>query len=141
MRVALCVLASVWAGLIVACGGGMPAPQSSLPPADMTVKAFRLQKPDEEVSVSGEIKMKTYYNFAFYDCAKSHYSFNLRDGSDNIDVYAPKSSEHGQKLYELLKGGGTRQAVIKVKRVGPDGQKLPAKDDSCFSLQGVVAIQ
>src|SRR5262245_57613951 len=115
-RVVVVALLAVSAVVTVGCGGDggktdseEPAPKrvSALPPGDMTLKAFILQKPSEPTAVQVQCKMDTYYNFAFSRCAETHYSFTLESESPYTIAhgYAPKSSEDGRRLYELLKNG------------------------------------
>jgi hypothetical protein len=116
----------------------------SLPPGDMTLKEFILQKPDGPVAVQVDCELTTYYNYAFRQCAQTHYSFRVQSRSPTFadaHVYAPKNSEYGRSLYELLKAGNKRRFTLRIQRLGPYGESLPARDDGCFALVGVVDAQ
>jgi hypothetical protein len=127
-------------GLIVAFSGGTErgADGKPLPPADMTLKGFVLQKPEGPTAVQVECELDTYHNFAFRRTADTHHSFRLvgHDPFASAHGYAPKDSEHGRKLYELLKDGGKKRVTVKLQRVGPDGSPLPADHADCFALVG-----
>jgi uncharacterized Zn finger protein (UPF0148 family) len=116
-------------------------PEMGLPPGDMPLKAFYLQKPAGPTAVQVDCELDTYYNYAFRHCEETHFSFELIDFSlpyGSAHVYAPKTSEHGRRLYELLKDGSKRRLTLRIQRVGPDGEALPAKDDRDFALIGIV---
>lgn len=114
-------------------------PVTPRPSADMTLKAFILQKPTKSTSVEIECSLDTYYNFAYNDRAETHYSFKLKSDSPFATAhgYAPKKSEHGRMLYEFLNDGRSRRMLVWLQRTGPDGQPLPAGDDSCFALVAI----
>jgi hypothetical protein len=116
-------------------GSGSAAPE--LPPGDMTLKAFVLQKPSEPTAVQVDCELSTYYNFAYSNCAETHHSFRI-GGRAGEHAYAPKDAEYGKRLYELLKDGEKRKFTLRIQRLGPDGLALPANDDSCFALVGIV---
>jgi hypothetical protein len=90
------------------------------------------------VAVQADCERSTYFNHAFQTCAETHYSFDL---GYPVHVYAPKDSDHGRRLYELLKDGSKRRFTLRIQRIGPAGQPLPVKDDSCFALLGIVQAQ
>jgi phage FluMu protein Com len=118
-----------------------PIPKSTaLPPGDMTLTAFILQKPDGPTAVQVDCKLATYYNYAFRVCAETHHSFHIstRGPYKRCHVYAPKDSDHGSKLYELLKNGETGRFTLQIQRIGPTGEVLPAADHECFALVGVI---
>jgi hypothetical protein len=107
----------------------------------MTLKEFILQKPTGPVAVQVDCQLSTYYNHAFFECVETHYSFQLESGWPSYTiayVYAPKNSKHGRSLYELLKSGSNRKLTLRIQRIGPYGESLPARDNSCFALVGVV---
>jgi hypothetical protein len=117
----------------------MPSAKAS-PPGDMTIKEFVLQKPAGAVALESSCQLATYYNYAFQNSAATHYSFCLTDRSERIGiyVYAPKNSDYGQRLYEKLKDGSRVSVTVRVQRAGPSGKELPARDDQCFALVGIV---
>jgi hypothetical protein len=131
--------------------GALPQPnvpvqavQPALPPGDMTLKAFILQKPDGPTAVQVDCELSTYYNWAFRACAATHYSFKLESRSPVYSLafaYAEKESNHGQVLYEALKNGNKQKHTLQIQRIGPDGIPLPARDDQCFALLGIVQAQ
>jgi hypothetical protein len=114
--------------------------RKAVAPSDMSLKEFILQKPAKPTAVQVVCQLGAYYNYAFSGCAETHYSFRVRSDSPSASAngYAPKDSEHGRRLYELLKDGSARRMTIRLQRVGPHGNALPAKDDDCFALVGVV---
>lgn len=131
--------------LLVGCneksgGGEQGGGGETRPPADMTLKAFILQKPTKPVSVDVECTLTTYYNYEFSNSSETHYSVKIESQEPfaTAHAYAPKTSAHGKRLYESLKDGSTKRARVRVQRLGPDGQPLPSKDDSCFSLVGIA---
>jgi hypothetical protein len=86
-------------------------------------------------------RLATYYNYSFSRCAETHYSFGVEARSPSFTrayVFAPKDSEHGRRLYELLKNGSTHTMTLRIQRLGPNGDQLPARDDQCFALIGIV---
>jgi len=114
----------------------------ALPPGDMTLKAFILQKPAAPTAVQVDCKLSTFYNWAFRKCAETHYSLEISTASPDLTrchVYAPKESENGRLLYEALKNGETRRYTLQIQRIGPTGDALPVKDDKCFALVQIVA--
>lgn len=115
---------------------------SQLPPGDMSLKGFILQKPEGPTAVQTDCELSTFYSYAFSRCAETHYSFQIVDSWPSqvviVWAYAPKNSGHGKRLYQLLKNGDKRKFTLRIQRIGPDGQKLPAEYDNCFSLVGIV---
>src|SRR5262245_25307764 len=77
------------------------------PPGDMSLKEFILQKPATPTAVQVDCRLDTHYNYAFSQCAETHYSFRVEGGSPFAVayVYAPTTSEHGRSLYGLLQAG------------------------------------
>jgi hypothetical protein len=151
MRPILAACLIPFAVLCLACAGGgtrpgafnaptTKPPAAPPPKADMTLKEFVLQKPAGAKAVRAECNLATYYNFAFDRCAETHYSFTLttRSPFTIVHAYAPKNSEHGRRLYDMLKDGSKRELTLRLQRVGPDGNPLPAEHDSCFALVGIV---
>jgi hypothetical protein len=110
------------------------------PPGDMSLKEFILQKPAKPTAVQVDCQLDTYYNYAFSRCAETHYSFKVEGRSPYASAYGyvAKDSELGRRLYELLKNGSEQKMTVRLQRVGPDGDPLPAGHDSCFALVGVV---
>lgn len=110
------------------------------PPGDMSLKEFILQKPVKPTAVRVDCKLSTYYNYAFSRCAETHYSFDVTGDSPyaSAHAYVPKTAEDGRRLYELLKDGSKQRMTLRLQRVGPDGDALPARHDSCFALVGTV---
>jgi hypothetical protein len=136
--------------LVVIVGGmafmsdiGLGPPGWNMPPGDMPLKAFILQKPAGPIAVQADMgcELSTHYSDAFRHCEETHFSFRIASDSPSYAsayVYAPKTSEHGRRLYELLKDGSKRRLTLRIQRVGPDGEALPAIDDSNFALIGIV---
>jgi DNA-directed RNA polymerase subunit M/transcription elongation factor TFIIS len=163
--VLLAILIAIPAGAVLLCGfvgvlfllavpaeDGQPAARKqqgardtgqkvTLPPGDMTLKQFIIQKPDSPTAVQVECEAATYYNYAFSDCAETHYSFSIKTGSPSFTrahVYAPKDSKEGRRLSEMLKDGAKRAMTLRIQRLGRFGEPLPAGHDSCFALVGIV---
>ena len=139
-RILVVLMLVAWGAMLVACGGAGKKNAPELPPGDMSLKEFILQKPTKPTAVQVDCRMDTYYNFAYSRCAETHYSFRVEGGSPYASAYAyaPKTSEHGRRLYELLKDGSEQRMTLRLERVGPDGEALPAVHDSCFALVGIV---
>jgi hypothetical protein len=115
--------------------------KETLPPGDMTLKQYVIQKPDGPTAVQVECEAATYYNYAYRGCAATHYSFMISSGRPDYKhayVYAAKESEEGQRLFALLKDGSKRAMTLRVQRVGPLKQPLPAEHEQCFALVGIV---
>jgi hypothetical protein len=116
-------------------------PLPALPPGDLTLKEFVLQKPAIPTAVQVNCELATYYNWAFQRCAETHYSFKLESRAPaftQVYAYAPKESDHGRRLYESLKNGTKTKATLRIQRLGPNGQPLPGLHDQCFALIGIV---
>lgn len=110
------------------------------PPGDMSLKEFILQKPVKPTAMRVDCRLDTFYNFAFSQCAETHYSFRVEGSSPYASAhgYVAKNSELGRRLYELLKNGSEQKMTVRLERVGPNGNPLPAGHDSDFALVGVV---
>ena len=108
------------------------------PTGDMSLKGFVLQKPSKPTTVLATVSLSTYYGCAYRQCAETHYSFRIKDGNESDHVYAPKTSKHGKRLYQLLKNGSEQQMMIRLQRIGPEGDSLPERDDDYFALIDAV---
>ena len=140
LRLVVLMMLTVWGATIVACGRDKKSNDPTAPLGDMTLKEFILQKPSKPTAVQVDCKLDTYYNYAFSSCAETHYSFRVTSHSPvaSAHAYAPKISVYGRRLYELLKDGSNHQMTLRLQRVGPGSDVLPAKHDSCFALVGTV---
>lgn len=126
-------------GFLLLTSGNSSAPK--LPPGDMSLKEFLIQKPIGPTAVQVNCELATYYNFAFQRCAETHYSFRIDSHTPafaNAYVYAPKDSAQGSRLFELLKDGRKRPMTLRIQRIGPNGLGLPAFHDQCFALIEIV---
>ena len=146
------IIAIVAGVVVLGCGGvsvvaafvffaSVKPVEQDKPPGDMSLKEFILQKPSKPTAVQVDCKLSTYYNYSFSNCAETHYSFDVNEDSPSYasaHAYAPKTSDYGKRLYEQLKSGRTQKMTLRLQRVGPNGNALPANDDSCFALIGVV---
>lgn len=139
-QLAVGVTLAAWGAMIVACGGAGKSGGANVPPGDMTLKEFILQKPAKPTAVQVDCKLDTYYNYAFSQCAETHYSFRVEGDSpySSAQAYAPKNSDYGRRLYEQLKSGSEQRMTLRLQRVGPGGDALPADHDRCFALVGIV---
>jgi hypothetical protein len=127
--------------MLLSIGASKQAEEERLAaPSDMSLKEFILQKPSKMTAVRVDCKLDTYYNFAFSRCAETHYSFRVSSSSPYASAhgYIAKNSELGRRLYEMFKNGSEQKLTLRLQRIGPYGDALPAEDDSCFALVGIV---
>jgi hypothetical protein len=120
-----------------------PSPVEPLPPADMTLREFVIQKPHwlQTRGVHVDCTLDTYYGGLYHLEAETHYSVCL----DAVDgppqrcyAYVLKQNDsRGRIIFDLLKDGRTKRLTLKLMRIGPQGMMADTESDH-FYIAAIV---
>lgn len=111
---------------------------------EMSWAEFKASKPKNPLKFRACLKLDSYYNYEFKNKENDYWSINLSeinfnsfDGSNllNIYGYVKKDSEAGKKLFEYLKDGKTKIAIIELKYPHTN-----ENNSNCVEISNLITI-
>jgi hypothetical protein len=113
---------------------------------DMTLAAYLAQRPAAPKKIAAACKLDSYYNFAYGNAARTHYSIRLTEFRPSVafgHAWVAKDSEAGRKVFEVLRDGQEHRLIVEVALRGPDGTPTPPgqQEMAVVSVNGAQAGQ
>lgn len=116
--------------------------EASVPYNEMSWAEFKASKPKSPVKFRAILNLGDYYNYEFINKENDYWSIDLSEIDFNningykvlnIQGYVKKDSEAGKKLFEYLKDGKMKVAIIELK--------YPYKNESgsnCLEISDLI---
>ena len=80
---------------------------------EMSWKAFKVSRPTKPVTMRVEAVLDDYYNYAFANAERTHYSIHF--GLERVSGYVRKDSRLGKRLFDILKDGEEHNLVLEIR--------------------------
>ena len=80
---------------------------------EVSWKALKVSRPTKPVDMRVEAVLDDYYNYAFANAERTHYS--IRFGLEGVSGYVRKDSRLGKRLFDILKDGEGHNLVLSIR--------------------------
>ena len=80
---------------------------------ELSWSALKATRPTKPVTMRAEATLQSYYNYAFMNAERTHYS--IRFGLKGVSGYVRKDSRLGKRLFDILKDGEEHNLVLSIR--------------------------
>ena len=80
---------------------------------EMSWNAFKVSRPTKPVTMRVEAVLSDYYNYAFANAERTHYSISF--GLELVSGYVRKDSRLGKRLFDTLKDGEEHNLILSIR--------------------------
>lgn len=83
----------------------------------ISMKIFIAQSNSKPAIFRVKAEIGDYYNFNYRDAKNTHWNITINDNHYNVisGCYVSKSSEEGEKIYQILKDGKQHHLILEIK--------------------------
>ena len=80
---------------------------------ELSWNTFKASRPTKPVTMRVEAVLDDYYNYAFANAERTHYSIRFR--LERVSGYVRKDSRLGRRIFDILKDGEEHNLILKIR--------------------------